>query len=152
GALKLAISGTIDLDVLTSRLAELARVFPGLEIKLLRGTATDVVEFLKSGDAELAIAAGIDEEWDRLDRWPLFTEHFRLLVNGKHGLAGRPSINLNELKEQRFIRRTHCECGEQVISLLRDRNLDADHGHDVASERDLISLIEADLGIAIVPH
>src|SRR5262249_45284134 len=118
GALKLAISGTIDLDVLSSRLAELARGFPSLEIKLLRGTATDVVEFLKSGDAELAIAAGIDEEWDRLDRWPLFTEHFRLLVNGRHGLAGRPSINLNELKEQRFIRRIHCECGEQVISLL----------------------------------
>src|SRR5215510_382894 len=45
GALKLAVSGTIDLAILTSRLAELIRVFRGLEIKVLRGTASDLVEF-----------------------------------------------------------------------------------------------------------
>src|SRR5215470_6683828 len=37
GALKLAVSGTVDLAILTSRLAELTRVFHGLEIKVLRG-------------------------------------------------------------------------------------------------------------------
>ena len=27
-----------------------------------------------------------------------------------------------------------------------------DHGHEVSSERDLIELVEADIGVAMVPH
>jgi len=32
---------------------------------------------LKKGEAELGIAAEIDETWERLDTWPLFTEDFQ---------------------------------------------------------------------------
>src|SRR5215468_5502354 len=56
GALKLALSRTVNLELLTSHLTELNRLFNRLEMKLLRGTAPQVVELLKAGDAELAIA------------------------------------------------------------------------------------------------
>jgi len=74
GTLKLALSHTINLELLKAHLAELDRLFSRLEIKLLRGTAGEILELLKKGDAELGIAAEIGEEWDRLDRWPLFSE------------------------------------------------------------------------------
>ena len=84
------MSRTINLELLTPCLLELNRLFERLELKLLRGTAGEIVELLKKGEAELAVAADIDEEWDRLDRWPLFTESFQLLVNAKHRLASHP--------------------------------------------------------------
>jgi DNA-binding transcriptional LysR family regulator len=37
------------------------------------------------------------------------------------------------------------------VSLIRSHNLDVGQGHELASERDLITLLEADLGIAFVP-
>ena len=49
GALKLALSRTINLELLTPHLTELIRLFNRLEVKLLRGTAPQVVEFLKAG-------------------------------------------------------------------------------------------------------
>src|SRR5207344_1646652 len=80
-----------------------------LEMKLLRGTAEDVVELLKKGDAELAIAGTIEETWERLDKWPLFTERFQLLVNSQHPLAQRPQISIDELGGQKFLQRNYCE-------------------------------------------
>jgi hypothetical protein len=34
---------------------------------------------------------------------------------------------------------------------LREQGLDVDRSHEISSERDLIELLEADIGIAVVP-
>src|SRR5215831_1662226 len=152
GALRLALSRTVGLDLLTSYLCELTKLFAGLEMKLLRGTAADVVELLKKGDAELAIAGTIDEPWERLDKWPLFTERFQLLVNRKHPLAKRSQISIDELKEEKFLQRCYSEDAARTSALLSSHNIDAKHSHDVTTDEDLRVLIEADLGIAFTPR
>lgn len=152
GALKLALSRTINLELLTSHLTELTRLFNRLEVKLLRGTAPQIVEFLKTGDAELAIAGDLGEAWERLDRWPLFSEEFGLIFNARHRLASQTKIEIEDLRQERWLRRAYCEQAEQTASLIRSHDLDLDQGHELSSERDLITLLEADLGIAFVPR
>ena len=152
GTLKLALSRTINLELITSHLAELGRLFNRLELKLLRGTAVEVLELLRTGDAELAIAGDLGDGWDRLDRWPLFSEEFGLIVNAKHRLASSASIEVDDLRQERWLRRPYCEEAQATASLLRSHNLELEHGHDLTSERDLIALLEADLGIAFVPR
>jgi DNA-binding transcriptional LysR family regulator len=150
GSLRLALSRTVGLDLLTKYFSELTRLFAGLEMKLLRGTAADVVELLKKGDAELAIAGTI-EEWERLDKWPLFTERFQLLVNRKHPLAERPQISIDELRGQKLLQRNYCEDAAQTSALLRGHSIEVG-SHDVATDEDLRALIEADFGIALAPR
>src|ERR1700757_2006439 len=50
GALRLAVARTIAPSLLMAHLLELRRLFPKLEIKLLRGTADDVLQLLKKGE------------------------------------------------------------------------------------------------------
>jgi len=152
GALKLALSRTINLELLTSHLIELNNLFSRLEVKLLRGTAPEVVALLKSGEAELAVAGDLGESWDRLDRWPLFTEEFGLIVNAKHRLASRSAIDLDDLREEQWLRRAYCEQAEKTAALIRSHNLDLDRGHEISSERDLITLLESDLGVTFAPR
>ncbi len=152
GALKLVLSHTINLELVTSHLSELNRLFNRLEVKLLRATAPEIVELLKGGGAELAIAADLGEGWERLDRWPLFTEEFRLMLNAKHPLASHPAIDVDELRQERWLRRTYCEHFEQATSLIRSHNLGVDQGHEASSEWDLITLLESDFGVAFVPR
>jgi DNA-binding transcriptional LysR family regulator len=152
GSLRLALSRTVGLDLLTRHFSELTRLFAGLEMKLLRGTAADVVELLKKGDAELAIAGTIDETWERLDKWPLFTERFQLLVNRKHPLAERPQLSIDELRGQKFLQRNYCEDAAQTSALLRGHSIEPECGHDVTTDEDLRVLIEADFGIALAPR
>jgi DNA-binding transcriptional LysR family regulator len=152
GTLRLVLSETINLEPLTKQLGELNRLFNRLEVKLLRGTAAEIVKLLKSGEAELAIAADLGEGWDRLDRWPLFNEEFALILSAKHRLGSRSAIEVDELRQEHWLRRAYCEHFEKFTSLIRSHNLDSGQGHELSSERDLITLLESNFGIAFAPR
>jgi DNA-binding transcriptional LysR family regulator len=152
GALRLALSRTIDVGIIVPHITELSKSFKGLELKFLRGTAGEVGEYLKRGDADLALAAPIGEAWERLDSWPLFTEGFELIFGSEHRLANRESVGIEELCQERLLVRTYCEQMGDLAELLRARNINMTHGHDLTSERDLFALLEANIGVAVVPH
>jgi DNA-binding transcriptional LysR family regulator len=151
GALRMALSHTIDLSLLIPFFEELKRSFSMLEFKFLRGSSKDVVELLKKGEVELGLAAGVQDDWDRLDRWPLFMESFRLVVNEENPLASLSQVGFEELAREKILLRRYCESNEQLSELLRGRGIDVSHSHEVGSERDLVKLLEADIGVAIMP-
>jgi DNA-binding transcriptional LysR family regulator len=151
-SLRLALSHTIDISLLVPYLSELTRAFNGLELKFLRGSGIEVAEKLKQGDAELGVAGPLDESWARFDVWPLFTEDFSLVVSGKHRLANQRAVDLDELGQERLLMRPYCEQAEQVAALLRSRNISSSQAHELSSERDLLSLLEVNIGVAVVPR
>jgi DNA-binding transcriptional LysR family regulator len=152
GALRIALTHSIDLALLIPHLNEIKRQFDQLEFRFLRGSSREVGEFLKKGEAELGIAAEIDETWDRLDTWPLFTEAFDLVVSREHRLAGHDTIEPEDLRAEQLLGRTYCEHSTRISASLREHGIDVDHGHEISSERDLIELVEADFGIAMMPR
>jgi DNA-binding transcriptional LysR family regulator len=151
-SLRLALSHTFDINLLMPHLNEVRQRFDRLDCRLLRGTAAEVVGLLKNGDAEIALASDLGEDWDRLDRWPLFTEDFILLVNAQHRLAQRRSVELAELRQERLLLRTYCEHSATTAALLRSHGLDVELGYQITSESDLMSMLASDLGVAIVPR
>jgi DNA-binding transcriptional LysR family regulator len=152
GSLRLALSRTIDPSLVTPHVVELGKLFDGLELKLLRGTASEVLEYLKQGEVELGIAAKISDEWERLDNWPLFTEDFQLIVNSMHALAANSRVGLDDLRRERLMVRTYCETTDELLDLLRGREFDVTRFHEVNADSDLISLLEAGFGVALLPR
>ncbi|WP_293863195.1 LysR family transcriptional regulator [uncultured Alsobacter sp.] len=151
-SLRIALSHTIDITTIVAFLAELTRAFPGLELKFLRGTGDEVAELLKKGEADLAIAGGLGVTWDRLDTWALFTEDFALLASDEHALAGANAVDVDMLVEQRLLVRPYCEQFEQIGGAMRQRGINLEKTHAVGSERDMIALLEAGIGVAIAPR
>jgi DNA-binding transcriptional LysR family regulator len=152
GALKIAVSGSIELGLILSEVNELRRAFSEIELKILRGTGAQLVEYLKAGDAELAIAAAIGGAWDRLDSWTLFEEPFDTVFSRSHRLASHERIALEDLARERFLLRSHCERSADLAELLRANSLNADQRHEVASDQDLLALLEANIGIGFLPR
>ena len=151
-SLRLALSHSVDISLTIPYLSELNRAFNGLELKFLRGNGREIAEKLKQGDADLGIAGSLDETWARFDVWPLFTEDFTLVVNARHRLAEKPTADLEEIAGERLLLRTYCEQSEQMNALLHSRNVTAGHTDELSSDRDLLSLLEANIGVAIVPR
>jgi hypothetical protein len=58
---RVAVSHTVALRPFTATLRELARAFPGLELKLRRGSGSEIAEYLKLGTAALVIAGPVGE-------------------------------------------------------------------------------------------
>ena len=135
-----------------SHVNELRKSVDEIELKILRGTGPQLVEYMKSGEAELAIAASIGDAWDRLDTWKLFDESFDMVFSRAHRLASHEHITLDDLKPERFLLRSHCEKGADLAAMLRTKGLNADHRHEVSSDQDLLALLEANIGIGFLPR
>jgi DNA-binding transcriptional LysR family regulator len=151
GALRIALTHSVDLSLLIPFLNEIKRKFNRLEFRFLRGSSREIGDILKKGEAELGIAAEIDEAWDRLDTWPLFTEGFQIVISREHRLADRERIDFEELSSEQFLSRNYCEHAARLNDTLREHGVNVDHCHEISSERDLIELIEADIGIGVLP-
>jgi len=151
GALRIALTHSVDLSLLIPHLGQLKRQFNRLEFRFLRGTSQEVGEYLKKGEAELGIASEVDPTWERLDTWPLFTEDFRLVISRGHRFSGQNSIGVDDLRSERLLARAYCEHASRLNAWLREHGVDVDHCHEISSERDLIALLEADIGIAVIP-
>jgi DNA-binding transcriptional LysR family regulator len=150
GALRLALSRSIDLALFVPQLKELQKLFSRLELKFIRGTGSEVAETLKKGQAELGLAAAIGADWERLDHWPLFSETFVLV--SKDPVGKGDEIAIEDLRAQRLLLRSYCEHSADIAAFLRASGIDAERAHEVASERDLATLLEAGFGVAIVPQ
>jgi DNA-binding transcriptional LysR family regulator len=150
--LRLALSRTVNLNLLTPSLTELVRVFPGLELDFFRGTAPDIAENLKRGDSELAVAGPLGATWERLDAWPLFEEGYELTVNQAHPLALRNSLKIADLAKQRLISRPYCEHAAELAALLRAEGIEQKSGDNVLSDQDLVALLQANVGVSILPE
>ena len=152
GALRIALTHAVDLSLLIPHLDQIKRQFNRLEFRFLRGNSNEVAEFLRKGEAELGIAAEIGEDWDRLDAWPLFTENFEVVLSRQNPLAGREGIGLDDLRAEQLLSRRYCEHSDRLNAAFREHGIDVDRSHEISSERDLIELLEADIGVAVVPQ
>ena len=79
GALRVALSPTIGIELVLAALREASKLFDGLELVVRRESAAGTLDLLKTGEVEVAISAADDLEarpW--LERFPLFDEGFLL--------------------------------------------------------------------------
>ena len=72
-------------------------------------------------------------------------------MNRQRPLAGRDHIEFEDLRAEQLLSRNYCEHAERLSSSLRSHGIDVDRSHEVSSERDLIELLEADIGVAVIP-
>jgi DNA-binding transcriptional LysR family regulator len=150
--LALAISGSISLSVIVSHLTELTRAFDGLELRLLRGTRDEISGFLKKGEADIALAEPLRDSWDRLESWPLFTEAVHVVLSKTHSFARRNAIEPKDFDHERLIIRTHCGVTENFTGFLEAQEVHPRVSHKLVSEQDYLVLLEANLGIGLLPE
>jgi DNA-binding transcriptional LysR family regulator len=150
--LTLAISRSISLSLIVSHLTELSWAFDGLELHLLRGGNDDVAGHLKKGEADIALAGQLGEPWDRLESWPLFTERVHVAVSKTHRFAGCNAIEPKDFSRERLIIRTYCEVTEDFTDFLESHQVHPKVSHKLVSEQDYLVLLEANLGIGLMPE
>ncbi len=149
--IRIALSQTTDIDLVAKSLGELERATKGVQLSCKRGNSAEILENLRSGETELAIAGPIDQSWERLNSSPLFAEEFCVFVNKHHPFAKMNSVEPRKLKGERMIARPFCELWDHFVTLFEENDVDVTHGIEVTCDRDAIRLIEAGLGIGLLP-
>ena len=133
GSLRLALSQTIDPSLVMPHVVELGKLFKGLELKLYRGNSTEVLAYLKRGDAEL-VSVPISERNGAPRSLAAVHRGFPDVVNAMHRLANAGPVALDDLKPERFVVRTYCECTPMVLEFLRAHDIDVERRHETGAE------------------
>jgi DNA-binding transcriptional LysR family regulator len=149
--LSVGVSRTVNMTTFVGPLSQMFAAYPGAQLKIRRGNATELSAMLKDGDAELALAGPLGDNWERLDVWDLFSEPYVLLVNLNHPLARRNDIEAAQLAGENFLCLTGCEMAASVAAALAAHDVTMASAHEVETDNDLVSLLEANAGIAFVP-
>ena len=151
--LSIAVSNSVDLYLLSPIIAELFRAYPGMRLKLKRGSPQEIVEILKRGDAELAVAGSLGEGWDRLDAWPIFNENIELVLHAEHPLAceNAGEITVAQLAGNQVLNRQQSEFSDALARSLRSKGIELEAGHEVESDHDLVALAAAKAGLGFLP-
>ena len=150
----IAVSLAVNLDLLIPALQEMAKAYQGIQFKLKRASRAEISQMLKTGEVELAVAGPLDESWERLDAWPMFTEDFEIVVGKAHVLAqpGTEIVDGERLKDERFLVHVACEMAEAQNARLNARGVSPVSAHEVSSTTDLAALLAANLGVALAPR
>ena len=150
-SLSLALSETIPARLLTPIFSELQRSFGSLQLKVLRGSAEEIGEYLKKGQAECAVAGPLGQNWHRLDSWPLYEERLVLAAPRDHRLAAA-GIDIAQLARERLLLATACETAGATARVLGEHGVSVSDAHQVATQHDVVALLEAGLGLAFLPQ
>ncbi len=149
--LNLVVSHSVNVETLMAPIGEMFRAFPGLQLKILRGAAAEVLALLKDGGAEIAVAGPLDDTWERLDHWTLYADPYEIAVHRDHGLARENAVTVEKLKAGPVFAQTGSESHDEVARLLDERGLPSSSLHEAATINDLTALAAQGVGVALVP-
>ncbi|MBI1250614.1 MAG: LysR family transcriptional regulator [Alphaproteobacteria bacterium] len=147
--LALAISNSVSVELVMAPIAEVFRTLPGLQLRLEHGDGDRILELLKNGEVDLAVAGPLTDGWDRLDRWPLFDEPFEAAVRSDHPLAAENVITLEKLKPHPIFVLKGCESRPASARIFEARGMPSDTVHELAALDDLSAVVAQGIGVAI---
>ncbi len=150
--LGVAVSNTVNIEPFMAPVSELFRNFPGLQLRVQHGPAAQLLTELKNGNFDLAIASALDDGWERLDRWPLFSEAFEMALPASHPLARQNLVAIADLAGQPLLKQTGCEDRPAVERWFTERGAALASSHEYDSHHDMKALLQASSGVAIVPR
>jgi DNA-binding transcriptional LysR family regulator len=150
--LRLGVTRTIAPDRLIELFAGLRRRHPGIEVEIIDAEADDLMRRLHAGEVEAAICGSARPgEEGRTHFDVLFRERVVIVLAAGHPLAARPSIRLDDLKNETLIQRSSSDCG----SILDAMPLAAGElCPSLSCERDdwVVAMAAAGLGCALMPE
>src|SRR3546814_16932249 len=74
-----------------------------------------------------------------------------LVVNRTHRLADRSRVEFSDLASDTLLINTECEMVEELKACLEANDIVDTATHQVATPEDLLALLDATLGVAIIP-
>jgi DNA-binding transcriptional LysR family regulator len=157
GSLRLGVFPTAARGIAPRALAQLRRAHARLEVGMQELEPTESIGMLLRGDLDVVVA----QDWfnaplalpRELQRRQLLDDEADLVVPANHPLAKRRTVELGELVSEKWISWQHgSNCHDWLVLTLRVSGIEPDIVHTAAEHPTQLALVEAGLGVAVVPR
>jgi len=147
--LRLGYIPGLPLQRLTALLGSFTAAHPDIAMEVLEAPAATLAKRLDMGRIDGAVLPLDDGDDHAL---PLFRQRYLLAVPQSHALAHRSSARISDLQDQPFAIRPQAEIMPAAEKLFDTLNVRPRIIGRAESDAGLLALVEAGIGIAILPH
>src|SRR5258706_8367172 len=154
GLLRIGFISTVGSEIVPNIIRQFRDLNPEVEFSLRAITTADQVQMLETGSLDIGFFRLPIGGHSALDVVTVHRERFVLVVTASPKLAKREKVRLTELSGQNFVmyERTYAPGFHDLIfGMLRDARIVPNVAQTAAEISTLISLVDAHIGIAILP-
>jgi DNA-binding transcriptional LysR family regulator len=154
GLLRIGFISTVGSEIVPHIVRQFRELNPEVEFSLRAITTADQVRMLETGSLDIGFFRLPIGGHSALDVVTVHRERFVLVVPASHKLAKRKRVRLGEVSGQNFVmyERTYAPgFHDLVFGILRDAKIVPHVSQTAAEMSTLISLVDAHMGIAILP-
>jgi len=155
GLLRIGFISTVGSEIVPNIIRQFRELNPDVEFSLRAITTGDQVQMLEAGSLDIGFLRLPIGGHSALDVVTVHREPFVLVLPASHKLARRKRVRLSEVSGQDFVmyERTHASGFHDLIfGMLRDAGIVPNVSQTAAELSTLISLVDAHMGITILPE
>lgn len=136
---------------LPTAIAKFQEAFPDIAVHLREDVAPAVDNFVRMGVADFGIGPKLDRSSDLSFQF-LIREQFMAVLPCGHVLEDRSALSLQDLVTHKLIPTRHGSGIQDLVdTALRAQGLAADPSFELMSRETVIAMVEAGLGVALLP-
>jgi DNA-binding transcriptional LysR family regulator len=154
GLLRIGFISTVGSEIVPNLVRQFRESNPEVEFSLRAIPTADQVQMLESGSLDIGFFRLPIGGHSALEVVTVHRERFVLVVPASHKLAKRKRVRLSEVSGQNFVlyERTYAPGFHDLIfGMLRDAGIVPNISQTAAELSMLISLVDAHMGVAILP-
>ena len=127
-------------------------LYPDVKIEHFRGTTSDAVKLLTSGQVNFSISPTCNYP-QRFTTQRLLYEPMSLMINSNHILAHRHQCSINDVCDETFILLKQGFAHRQATAdMLHENGISVSKFYEVQDEETIASMVQNNFGIALVPR
>jgi len=154
GLLRIGFISTAGNEIVPHIVGQFRELNPAVEFSLRAITTADQVQMLETGLLDIGFLRLPIGEHSALEVATVHRESFVLVVPASHKLAKRKRVRLSEVSGEDFVmyERTYAPgFHDLILGMLRDAGVVPNVSQTAAEISTLISLVDAHMGVAILP-
>jgi DNA-binding transcriptional LysR family regulator len=155
GRLRIATFQSAGATLVPRAVGEFHRRHPGVELTV-KQEELEAVEMLVAGEVDLALVMDFESlphPAADLDLTKLLDDPYDVVLPQGHALAGRPAVDMADLRGERWIVATRCTgCREGVIDACRSAGFEPDLAIESDENTQMQAFVATGLGIAMLPR
>lgn len=149
GSLQIGVIPSVSLTLIPKILAYFEESFPSLSIRLIEGDFDQIEEWLRTGVIDLGFL--VEPIPKKISFVPLFQDTLLCIMSEHHPLAKATSLTIQQLKTERWIMPKR-NIDRDVSRLLSQHHIRPNIVHEIAVDQVILSMVNANLGISIMPE
>jgi LysR family transcriptional activator of glutamate synthase operon len=103
GSIRIGFPSSLAAHMVPSMISAFRDLYPNVHVHLQHGSYKELIDWVVGGEMDLAVMGPVPENEDQVRSDILFLENFMALLHTRHPLAGKPFLQLSELKNDSFV-------------------------------------------------